>query len=37
MVYLFIKNIIIKRLNKKLNNKFIELYLIIKRILKNNY
>ena len=32
-----IKNIIIKRLNKKLDYKYIELYKIIKKILKNNY
>ena len=37
MVYLVIKNIIIKRLNKKLDYKYIGPYLIIKKILKNNY
>ena len=37
MVYLIIKNIIIKRFNKKLNYKYIGPYLIIKKILKNNY
>ena len=37
MVYLFIKNIITKRPNKKLNNKFISPYPIIKKISKNNY
>ena len=37
MVYLVIKNIIIKRFNKKLDYKYIELYKIIKKILKNNY
>ena len=37
MVYLIIKNITIKRLNKKLNYKYIKPYLIIKKILKNNY
>ena len=37
MVYLIIKNIIIKRFSKKLNYKYIGPYLIIKKILKNNY
>ena len=37
MVYLTIKNITIKRLNKKLDYKYIGLYKIIKKILKNNY
>ena len=37
MVYLVIKNIIIKKLNKKLDYKYLELYKIIKRILENNY
>ena len=37
MVYLVIKNIIIKRLNKKLDYKYIGPYLVIKKILKNNY
>ena len=37
MVYLVIKNIIIKRFNKKFDYKYIGLYKIIKKILKNNY
>ena len=37
MIYLVIKNIIIKQFNKKLNYKYIGLYKIIKKILKNNY
>ena len=37
MVYLVIKNITIKRFNKKLDYKYIGPYLIIKKILKNNY
>ena len=37
MVYLVIKNITIKQPNKKLNYKYIGLYKIIKKILKNNY
>ena len=37
MVYLAIKNIIIKRPNKKLDYKYIGPYLIIKKLLKNNY
>ena len=37
MVYLVIKNITIKRFNKKLNYKYIGPYLIIKKILKINY
>ena len=37
MVYLAIKNIIIKQLNKKLDYKYIGPYKIIKKILKNNY
>ena len=37
MVYLVIKNIIIKQLSKKLDYKYIGLYKIIKKILKNNY
>ena len=37
MVYLAIKNIITKKLNKKLYYKYLELYKIIKRILKSNY
>ena len=32
-----IKNIIIKRLSKKLDYKYIGLYKVIKKILKNNY
>ena len=37
MVYLAIKNIIIKRFSKKLDYKYLGLYKVIKRILKNNY
>ena len=37
MVYLAIKNIIIKRLNKKLDYKYLGLYKVIKRISENNY
>ena len=37
MVYLAIKNIIIKRFSKKFNYKYIGPYLVIKKILKNNY
>ena len=37
MVYLVIKNITIKRPSKKLNYKYIGPYLVIKKILKNNY
>ena len=37
MVYLVIKNIIIKRLSKKLDYKYIGPYPVIKKILKNNY
>ena len=37
MVYLAIKNITIKQFNKKLDYKYIGLYKIIKKILKNNY
>ena len=37
MVYLAIKNITIKKLNKKLDYKYIGPYLIIKKISKNNY
>ena len=37
MVYLAIKNIITKKLNKKLDYKYLKLYKIIKKILKNNY
>ena len=37
MVGLVIKNIIIKRFSKKLDYKYLRLYKMIKRILKNNY
>ena len=37
MVYLVIKNIIIKSLSKKLNYKYIGLYKVIKKISENNY
>ena len=37
MVYLTIKNITIKQLNKKLDYKYIGPYLVIKKILENNY
>ena len=37
MVYLAIKNIITKIFNKKLDYKYLKLYKVIKRILKNNY
>ena len=37
MVYLAIKNIIIKRLNKKLDYKYLGLYKVIKKISENNY
>ena len=37
MVYLAIKNITIKKPSKKLNYKYLGLYKVIKRILKNNY
>ena len=37
MVYLTIKNIIIKKPSKRLNHKYLGLYKVIKRILKNNY
>ena len=37
MVYLAIKNIIIKRFSKKLDHKYLGLYKVIKRILENNY
>ena len=37
MVYLAIKNIIIKKLNKKLNYKYLGPYKVIKRISENNY
>ena len=37
MVYLATKNIIIKKPSKKLDYKYLGLYKITKRILKNNY
>ena len=37
MVYLATKNIIIKKLNKKLDYKYLGLYKMIKKISKNNY
>ena len=37
IIYLIINNIIIKQLNKKLDYKYIGPYLVIKKILKNNY
>ena len=37
MVYLVIKNITIKRFNKKLDYKYIGPYLVIKKISENNY
>ena len=37
MVYLVTKNIIIKKLSKKLNYKYLELYKVTKKISKNNY
>ena len=37
MVYLATKNIIIKRLNKKLDYKYLGLYKVIKKISENNY
>ena len=37
MVYLAIKNIIIKRPSKKLDHKYLGLYKVIKRISENNY
>ena len=37
MVYLATKNIIIKRLSKKLDYKYLGLYKVIKRISENNY
>ena len=37
MVYLATKNIITKRLNKKLNYKYLRLYKVTKRISENNY
>ena len=37
MVYLATKNIITKKLNKKLDYKYLGLYKVIKRISENNY
>ena len=37
MVYLAIKNIIIKKPNKKLDYKYLEPYKVTKRISENNY
>ena len=37
MVYLAIKNIITKKPSKKLDYKYLKLYKVTKRILKNNY
>ena len=37
MVYLATKNIITKKPSKKLDYKYLGLYKVIKRILKNNY
>ena len=37
MVYLATKNIITKKLNKKLDYKYLKLYKVIKRISENNY
>ena len=37
MVYLATKNIITKKPSKKLDYKYLRLYKVIKRILKNNY
>ena len=37
MIYLATKNIIIKRLSKKLDYKYLGLYKITKRISENNY
>ena len=37
MIYLATKNIITKRLNKKLDHKYLEPYKVIKKISKNNY
>ena len=37
MVYLATKNIITKKLNKKLNYKYLEPYKVTKRISENNY
>ena len=37
MVYLVIKNIIIRKLSKKLDYKYLGPYKVIKKFLKNNY
>ena len=37
IIYLATKNIIIKRFNKKLDHKYLKLYKVIKKVLKNNY
>ena len=37
MIYLATKNIIIKKLSKKLDYKYLGLYKVIKRISENNY
>ena len=37
IIYLVTKNIIIKKPNKKLDYKYLRLYKVIKKILKNNY
>ena len=37
MIYLAIKNIITKELNKKLDYKYLKLYKVIKKISENNY
>ena len=37
IIYLAIKNIITKELSKKLDYKYLKLYKVINRILKNNY
>ena len=37
MIYLATKNITIKKLNKKLDYKYLKLYKVIKKISKNNY
>ena len=37
MVYLTTKNIITKKLSKKLDHKYLKLYKVIKKISENNY
>ena len=37
IIYLITKNIITKKPNKKLDYKYLKLYKVIKKILKNNY